>query len=227
MPSGGMSGIFLTQTTPLPRRLTRAVASPRPVGKDIGDAPQGMFGTPSPTATHRASVTTTTAAQQPCLRQGLVAADSASPQKPAAARVAAPAAKVQRSQEAVRGEAEKVRTLREVSRAIVAAQRLQRRGRGPGTEEASSAPPSRGRPDHAVAPLQAAAGKLAAARAAHKAQVHAVQRARTFTHSMMRKIDGACEDLMSCSTDCGESSPSTWSSLDYDSSSPRDFGSLM
>eukprot|EP00443_Scrippsiella_acuminata_P033293 CAMPEP_0115267678 /NCGR_PEP_ID=MMETSP0270-20121206/52119_1 /TAXON_ID=71861 /ORGANISM="Scrippsiella trochoidea, Strain CCMP3099" /LENGTH=191 /DNA_ID=CAMNT_0002683837 /DNA_START=96 /DNA_END=671 /DNA_ORIENTATION=- len=62
---------------------------------------------------------------------------------------------------------------------------------------------------------------LAAARAAHKERIQAVERSQNFTHAMMEKIAALRVDLASCSTTCSAASPST-SSLSDDSSSPRE-----
>jgi len=48
---------------------------------------------------------------------------------------------------------------------------------------------------------------LAAARAAKKSEVHAVERSQGFEQRVSRKLEQLCEDLGSCSTSCASESP--------------------
>jgi len=63
---------------------------------------------------------------------------------------------------------------------------------------------------------------LAAARAAYKERINAVERSQNFTHVMLEKIEALHGDVVGCSTTCSASSPSPTSTLSCDSSSPRD-----
>lgn len=103
-----------------------------------------------------------------------------------------------------RREVQTLKTLREVSMAVVAVQRL----RCPGSGSKAVFGGNRSAP-------------LAAARATYKDHVHAVERSQHFTSSMLQKIDSMCDDLVSCSTSCGTSSPSVGSSMGSNPASPR------
>lgn len=102
-----------------------------------------------------------------------------------------------------RQEAKHARTTRAVSLALQTVQRL------PGAGSTSAA-------------IGGLGADLAAARAAHKERVHAVERSQHFTHAMLDKIEALRGDLASCSTTCSTASPSSTGSLSCGSSSPRE-----
>mmetsp|Transcript_15348 Transcript_15348/g.39000 ORF Transcript_15348/g.39000 Transcript_15348/m.39000 type:complete len:219 (-) Transcript_15348:8-664(-) len=216
MAACGISGVFLSQTENLPRRMRQP---------QVGRATSGALknhspGRPAPTMQRRntsrclataqaqaAQATRAAHAPQALVAQATAAAgrslSSLRTQQKAAAAASPqnPAPMAGKGSAGGRREVEKVRTLREVSMAVVAVQRLS--ARGPQA--------SRERP-----------GPLAAARAAYKSHIGAVQRSQHFTQSMLQKMDFLCEDLVSCSTSCGSDSPSMSSSTSCGSFSPRE-----
>lgn len=147
--------------------------------------------------------------------QGALAAQTRAPMQPKVAHGRVSAVEAARRN----AEVQKVRTLREVSKAVLAVQRLSQSS----SHSQRGATPEVVPEDSELAQGQSA--KLASARAAHKAQMRSTDRSQHFALSMMHKIDRMCDGLLPGSMDAGESSPSVCCSTEYGSFSPGGFAS--